>query len=88
MDELARELTEQTATWRKRLDRALEEAEPATAQGADLMVNVRAYRQDADHFEQEGDLVRAFEAIVWAWSWLEIGARLEEIDWSYPESWD
>ena len=37
--------------------------------------NVQAYISDAEHFLQRGDLVRAFEAIVWAWAWLEIGQR-------------
>lgn len=71
--------------WRDRLDAALDEAEPQTEQGDAFLENVRAYRDDTDHFESKGDLVRAFEAIVWAWSWLEIGARIDAIDWAYPE---
>lgn len=85
MDETARELTEETRRWARRLDEALDEAEPATEQGRLLLENVRAYRSDAEHFADEGDRIRAFEAVVWAWSWLEIGARIEAIDWAYPE---
>ncbi len=72
-------------TWRGRLDAALEEAKPLTEDGDDFLENVQAYRADTDHFEKEEDLVRAFEAIVWAWSWLEIGARIDAIDWEYPD---
>ncbi len=80
-ERLAREI----ATWTKRLDGALDEATPRTERGERFLENIHAYRADTDHFEQDNDLVRAFEAIVWAWSWLEIGARIEAIDWDYPE---
>ncbi len=35
--------------------------------------NVRAYIHDSRYFLEKGDLVRAFECVVWAWAWLEIG---------------
>jgi hypothetical protein len=85
VDETARELAEETERWAQRLDEALDEAEPATEQGRSFLDNVEAYRCDADHFEAEEDRVRAFEAVVWAWAWLEIGARIDAIDWAYPE---
>lgn len=78
-------LAEEIETWRERLDQALDEARPAGARGERFLENIRAYRSDTDHFEAEGDLVRAFEAIVWAWAWLEIGAEIDAIDWTYPE---
>ncbi|OYT56038.1 MAG: hypothetical protein B6U68_03995 [Candidatus Aenigmarchaeota archaeon ex4484_14] len=28
---------------------------------------------------EKGDLVRAFEAVIWAWSWLEIGLEMGEL---------
>lgn len=87
MDTDAR-LVEEIDTWRDRLDAALDEAEPATERGERFLENIRAYRQDCDHFEAEDDLVRAFEAVVWAWAWLEIGADVGAVDWSYPEGWE
>lgn len=88
MDGTDERLRDQTDTWRDRLDRALDEATVAGERGDRFLENIRAYRSDCDHFEGEGDLVRAFEAIVWAWAWLEIGADIGAIDWSYPESWE
>lgn len=41
----------------------------------EFLENAQAYISDTEHFLQKGDLVRAFEAIVWAWAWLEIGQR-------------
>lgn len=78
-------LRQEISVWRQRLDDALEEATPKDPRGDEFLDNIEAYRSDTDHFEDEGDLVRAFEAIVWAWSWLEIGARIDVIDWDYPE---
>jgi len=37
-----------------------------------LLDNIHAYIKDSKHFLQKGDLIRSFEAIIWAWSWLEI----------------
>lgn len=33
--------------------------------------NIEAYMRDARHFSDKGDLVRAFEAVVYAWGLLE-----------------
>jgi len=35
--------------------------------------NINAYISDSEYFLKKGDLVRAFECVVWAWAWLEIG---------------
>jgi hypothetical protein len=78
-------LESQTDTWSQRLDEALDEASALENRGRAFLENVQAYRSDAEHFAGEGDLVRAFEAVVWAWAWLEIGARIDAIDWDYPE---
>lgn len=38
--------------------------------------NVAAYISDSRHFMEEGDLIRAFEAVIWAWAWMEIGQEI------------
>lgn len=40
-----------------------------------FLANINAYIQDAEHFLNKKDLIRAFEAVIWAWAWLEIGKR-------------
>ena len=35
--------------------------------------NVSAYIRDSHYFLEKGDLIRAFEAVIWAWAWMEIG---------------
>ncbi len=39
----------------------------------DFVENIMAYISDSKYFLEKGDLVRAFECVVWAWAWLEIG---------------
>ncbi|MCK5234032.1 MAG: DUF357 domain-containing protein, partial [Candidatus Aenigmarchaeota archaeon] len=34
---------------------------------------------DTNHFLEKKDYVRAFEAVVWAWAWLEIGKEVGAI---------
>jgi len=43
--------------------------------GDTFMSNIRAYHADTRHFIEKEDLVYAFEAIVWAWAWLESGVE-------------
>ena len=70
------ELRVEITKWSTRLAGALKSASPhpdEQAEGERFLVNIRAYQQDAEHFLSESDLVRSFECVVWAWSWLEIG---------------
>jgi uncharacterized protein len=38
-----------------------------------FLENVSAYIHDSHYFLEKKDLIRAFEAVVWAWAWMEIG---------------
>jgi len=39
----------------------------------EFMENISAYIRDCDYFLEKDDLIRAFEAVIWAWAWMEIG---------------
>jgi len=41
----------------------------------DFLTNIEAYKLDAHWFFENDDFVRAFEAIIWAWAWIEIGEK-------------
>ena len=41
----------------------------------DFLENASAYIRDCQYFLDKGDLIRAFEAVIWAWAWMEIGLR-------------
>lgn len=44
---------------------------------SDFLKNIDAYISDSEHFLKKNDMIRAFEAVIWAWSWLEIGENLK-----------
>jgi len=39
----------------------------------EFLENISAYIRDSQFFLDKGDLIRAFEAVIWAWAWREIG---------------
>jgi hypothetical protein len=38
-----------------------------------FLENISAYIADSRYFLEKNDLIRAFEAVIWAWAWMEIG---------------
>ena len=38
--------------------------------------NINAYVSDCEHWLKEEDYVLAFESVIWAWSWFEIGQEI------------
>jgi uncharacterized protein len=41
-----------------------------------FLENISAYLSDSRYFLEKGDLIRAFESVVWAWAWMEIGLEM------------
>ncbi|NOQ56028.1 MAG: DUF357 domain-containing protein [Nanohaloarchaea archaeon] len=70
------QLETETLRWTEKCKVAVLEVKPVGKKGEEFLVNIKAYISDTQHFILEGDLVRAFEAIVWAWAWLEIGTDI------------
>jgi hypothetical protein len=46
----------------------------------DFLSMARSYYQDAQHFQEQGDLVNAFAAVNYAHGWLDCGARIGLFD--------
>jgi len=42
-----------------------------------MLENIDAYISDCEHFIKKNDFIRAFEAVIWAWAWLEILKELK-----------
>jgi uncharacterized protein len=56
-----------------------------------FLENISAYIRDSHYFLEKGDLIRAFEAVIWAWAWMEIGLERkilenETLEKAIPES--
>ncbi len=61
--------------WMSKLDAAMPEVSSSGVIGDSFLANIRAYHLDSKHFLEKEDLVYSFEAIVWAWAWLESGVE-------------
>lgn len=80
MTDTKERLQSETNKWQEKLAERMEAVSATDDEGEDLLENAQAYLSDVDHFKAEDDWVRAFEAVIWGWSWLEIGERMEKIE--------
>ncbi len=71
--ELRDELKEETEKWLDKIKKIKFEGEK------DFVRNIKAYISDSEYFLEKGDLIRAFECVVWAWAWLEIGVMVGKV---------
>ncbi|WP_290725791.1 DUF357 domain-containing protein [Archaeoglobus sp.] len=72
---LEEELREETLKWLRRI----EERMSGIDGDKEFMENIRAYISDSHYFLEKGDLIRAFECVIWAWAWLEIGLEVGKL---------
>lgn len=71
-------LIHETGKWLKKLESL--KIQPASRKGEQYKTNIDAYISDSRHFLEKKDYVRAFEAVVWAWAWCEIGKDMGLLD--------
>jgi len=57
----------------ERIKVRIEGIKAVNRKGEEFLRNINAYISDSEYFLEKRDLVRAFECVVWAWAWLEIG---------------
>ncbi len=69
------ELRKETVKWLEKIEGKIEGVKGSER----FMRNIKAYIIDSKYFLDKGDLVRAFECVVWAWAWLEIGLEIGEL---------
>ncbi len=67
---LEEDLRSETLKWLRRIEKLRIRGK------SEFVDNINAYIHDTDYFLRKNDLIRAFECIVWAWAWLEIGRNL------------
>jgi hypothetical protein len=68
----------ETQKWLKKIEAV--KIRPKSAKGEEYKVNIEAYIKDSKYFIEKKDYVRAFEAVIWAWAFLEISRDLKIID--------
>ena len=73
-------LKSETNKWLKRLEKSTGDLKTSgkvdSAKVRNSIDNIHAYIKDAKYFRDKGDLVRAFEAVVYAWGIYETCLRL------------
>lgn len=74
---IAEELRSETLKWLERIKSRIKNVKAINRNGEEFLKNIQAYISDSEYFLEKGDLVRAFECVVWAWAWLEIGLKIE-----------
>lgn len=81
---LENELEEQIDKWTKRLEEKLEGLEVKDKEENDeveeFIENINAYYKDSKHFKEKEDLIRSFEALVWAWAILDTLEKMDKIE--------
>ena len=70
---LEEELRAETIKWLERAEERVKGLKGAGEKGEKFLENVKAYIRDSKWFLERGDLIKAFECVVWAWAWMEIG---------------
>ena len=75
-DRIPRKLIEE---WLENLKKKIGETEPLDKKGGELLRNIQAYIIDVEHFLQQGDYVKAWELVSFAWGLFEAGEELEKI---------
>lgn len=71
------DLKRETGKWLVRIEKEIRGANPLNRKGEEFLENIRAYIKDSRYFLGKGDLIRSFEAVVWAWSYLSISRELK-----------
>ncbi|MEM5792785.1 MAG: DUF357 domain-containing protein [Candidatus Aenigmatarchaeota archaeon] len=73
-DRIPKELVEE---WIIKLKEKLKETKPKNKKNQEFLKNINAYIFDSEHFLREGDYVKAWELISFAWglfeAWEELG---------------
>ncbi|MDD4162925.1 MAG: DUF357 domain-containing protein [Methanothrix sp.] len=68
---LEEDLRAETVKWQKKA----QDLYVKVSGDGEFLENVSAYIRDCQYFLEKGDLIRAFEAVIWAWAWMEIGLQ-------------
>jgi len=75
---LSEELKKETEKWLKKIENL--ELVAKSEKGKEFRRNIKAYISDTKYFLDKGELIKAFEAIIWAWAFLEISKELNLLE--------
>ena len=84
--DISESLKRETEKWLEKLEKEMKKANNTTKnkQIENELVNINAYISDCKHFLEKKDLVKAFEAIIYAWGIVDTLRRCGLIRTSEP----
>ncbi|MCD6591284.1 MAG: DUF357 domain-containing protein [Candidatus Aenigmarchaeota archaeon] len=71
------DLRKEIEKWSARLEDEMKDIRILDEGRAYMLENIRAYMKDSSYFLTSNDLIRSFEALIWAWAWLSILKELK-----------
>jgi hypothetical protein len=74
------ELRKETEKWLGKIKKETKKIRLLKRGKEGMIENIQAYVKDCEYFLKGDDLIRAFESVIWAWSWIEILKELEVIE--------
>lgn len=74
---LRKRLEKEIEEWQEKLNKKLGKVSASKEEGYKFIKNIEAYYKDSKHFYNEEKLIESFEALIWAWSWIEIGIEYD-----------
>ncbi len=74
MNETEIKLKKEIEKWTRILEKKLKKIKSSEG-NEEFLENVIAYYKDSKHFFDKQDYIKSFEALLWSYSWLEIGLR-------------
>ena len=72
-------LIKETEKWLDKIDTEFKMAGSSTKKGNEFLKNISAYIEDSKYFLKQKMFIEAFEAVIWAWAYLEIGNSIKII---------
>lgn len=74
---LQKELENETRKWLNKIKEEVKSLSPESKKQKEFYRNIKAYISDSEHFLENEKYIEAFEAVIWAWAYLEIARDLE-----------
>lgn len=71
--ELKEQLISETKRWLEKIREERERIRLNDPGKKIYLENMDAYISDSRHFLEQGELIEAFEAVIWAWAYMTIG---------------
>ncbi len=69
--DLETSLRNETEKWLLKVKEEVKSVKLIDQKREDVLTNINAYIKDSEYFLERKDLIRAFEAVIWAWAILE-----------------